>query len=50
MWKDLISNTPDGPMVLDVVEWLDRAALDVCVQLTPRSSTVRLPLWQNREG
>lgn len=29
MWKDLISDNSDGPMTLDAVEWLGKAALDV---------------------
>ena len=30
MWKDL-SNASDGQMILDVIEWLSRASLDVWV-------------------
>jgi len=31
MWKDIVSDAPDGATTLDVIEWLGRAALDVWV-------------------
>jgi hypothetical protein len=40
MWKDRISDAPDGPVTLDAVEWLGRAALDVYVSTSHAGSVL----------
>ena len=37
MWKDLLAESPDEPVEMDVAGWFSRAALDVSVVSLPQT-------------